>query len=563
MRHVLAVASVIVVSMGLGGFAASMSVDLTPPGLEFFRPLESSVTARIETQEKQQAIQAEASGCKYCTDVAELAKTFSRRAETARKHAAALQAALVTVSDEATLAARRQGELKSAKVAASRAEAAAAILTGWASRCSSQDFCKLPVAQASAESCATSDEPRSAAALLIAMSVRTAAQQCASSSCPSVDCKSSAALGADIDRVEHSLDEIGGNVSTAPSSPALLPVGASTLKAEVTRISDETKYVANMLPLLLDTSRVTAAGNLPKLAPELADQRAMSASQLASVMEQAAAVGDIKNDPRTEAAWRLKSLATHLAALGRDTSGNAVDWQRAADALGAGLMDLARLHAIVDRHAVKVSEGCDGSVASVAQQLREARAMLDHCRMRAACIGRGGAGATAKAASGDIDEVLSRATVTAQAFTVDEIGEQEPMIAAADGAEPELIEVLRSRGVCKRAGQLREASVAAPAATAAIAQTVTPALSPSTGAISPQDLVSGAVNSALNTPAQSASPDEVVRASAPVAKKPAREQELLPAAAPATVAQPAMTGSGLSAFGEGGPILFEPQEPKQ
>jgi hypothetical protein len=474
-----------------------------------------------------------------------------------------LQAALVTVSDEATLAARRQGELKSAKVAASRAEAAAAILTGWASRCSAQDFCKLPVTRAAAETCGTADDSRSAAALLIAMSVRTAAQQCASASCPSVDCKSTAALGADIDRVEHSLDEIGGNVSTAPSVPAQLPVGASTLKAEVTRISDETKYVANMLPLLLDVSKVTTAGNLPKLAPELADQRAMSASQLATVMEQAAAVGDIKNDPRTEAAWRLKSLATHLAALGRDTSGNGVDWQRAADSLGAGLMDLARLHAIVDRHAAKASAACDGSVASVAQQLREARAMLDHCRMRAACIGRGGAGATVKAASGDIEEVLSRATVTAQAFVVNEIGDDSSMIDAASGVEPQLIDTLRSHGVCQRAGQLREASVAAPAATTAVAQTIAPALLPSTGAVSPQDLVTGAVQSALNAPAtQSAEPD-VVQAAAPAGKKPAREQELTPAVAPSTtVAQPAMTGSGLSAFGgEGGPFVYQPQEP--
>jgi hypothetical protein len=537
-----------------------MSMDFTPPGLEFFRPQETTVTARIETQEKQRTIQAEASGCKYCADIAELAKTFSRRADTARTHATALQAALVQVSDEAALATRRQDELKAAKVAASRAEAAAAILTGWASRCSSQDFCKLPVAAASAQACASADQSRSAAALLIAMSVRTAAQQCASASCPSVDCKSSASLGADIDRVERSLDEIGGNVSTAPASPAQLPVGASTLQAEVTRISDETKYVANMLPLLLDTSRVTSGGNLPKLAPELADQRAVSAAQLATVMEQAAAVGDIKNDPRTEAAWRLKSLAANLAALGRDTSGS-MDWQHAADVLGAGLMDLARLHAIVDRHTAKVSEGCDGSVASVAQQLREARAMLDHCRMRAACVGRGGAGAQTKAASGDIDEVLSRATVSAQGFIVNEIGE-EPVIEAST-VEPSVIDMLRSRGVCQRAGQLREASMAVQPAASSVAQAaVAPALSPSTGAISPQDLVTGAVHSALNTPSTTAAPDEVVHTAAPAAaKKPAQDPALTPAVAPATVAQqPAMTGSGLSMFGEGGP-MYEPEVP--
>src|SRR6185295_3947886 len=98
MRDVLAVAGVIVVALGLGGVAAYMSVDLTPPGLEFIRPPKPAVAARIQREEKQRTIQAEAGECKYCTEVAALAKKLSFRAEPARSHVAAIKKALPQVS---------------------------------------------------------------------------------------------------------------------------------------------------------------------------------------------------------------------------------------------------------------------------------------------------------------------------------------------------------------------------------------------------------------------------------------------------------------------------------
>ncbi len=567
MRHVFAVASVIIFSLCLGVTAGYFSVDLTPPGLNLLRPQTPDIVATNEQKEQARSIQAAASGCKYCSDMAELAKTFTRRAETARAHADALQAALTQVSDEKEVLVRREDELKAAKVAASRADAAASILTNWAGRCTAEDFCKLPATRV-ASTCAAQEDTRPAAALLIAMSVRTVAQQCASSTCPSVDCKSSASLRADMDRIEGELDEIGGNMSTAP---AQLPVGASTLKAEVTRIADETHYVANMLPLLLDASKArAAASDLPKLAPELADQRAVSAAELAVVMEQAAGVSEIKNDPRLEASWRLKSMASHLAALGKNTAADMVNWNQAAEALGASLLDLARLESLADRQAEKLAAGCDGSVASVAQQLREARAMLDHCRMRAACIGKGGAGATTKASSGDIEEVFSRATTIAQGLVANEIG--ETVIPAADSPDPSMIEMLRGQGVCRKASDLVQASTAASTATQAVASTVPPALMPATGAVSPQDLVSGAVESALNTPSTTDPAPAVVQASAPRAAKPMQpnDPDITQAAAPADrqqAAVPQFTGSAFGfASGEGGPVLQEaPSEeaPKQ
>ena len=561
MRYVFAVVSVVIMSLGLGITAAHYSVDLTPPGLDLLRPKTPDVAASIEQQEKARTIQAAASGCKYCADMAELAKTFTRRAETARSHAKALETALTQVSDEKQLFTRREDELKSAKVAAFRAEAAASILTDWAGRCTSEDFCKLPATRV-ASTCAAQDDSRPAAALLIAMSVRTVAQQCASSTCPSVDCKSSASLRSDMDRIEGELDDIGGNMSTAP---AQLPVGASTLSAEVTRIADETHYVANMLPLLLDTGNARASGDLPKLAPELADQRAVSAAELSVVMEQAAGVSEIKNDPRLEAAWRLKSMASHLAALGKNTAPDSVNWNQAADSLGASLLDLARLEALVDRQSSKMAAGCDGSVASVAQQLREARAMLDHCRMRAACIGKGGAASTTKASTGDIEEVISRATATAQGLVANEIG--EAVIPAADSPEPSMLEVLRNQGVCRKAAELIQASSAVPAVTQAVASAVPLALAPATGAVSPQDIVSGAVQSALNAPSTAdASAPQVVPASAKPMQ--ANDVALTQAAAPADrqAAAPQFTGSAFGfGDGEGGPVLQEaPSEaPKQ
>ncbi len=559
MRFVAAVVSVIIVSLGLGGAAAYLSVDLTPPGLELLRPAPSATVARVEREEKQRTIQVEASGCKYCAALAEMAKTFSRRAEIARTHAAALQKALPQVSDETQLAALRQDELKAAKAAASRAEAAASVLTGWASRCKSEDFCKAPAVTKVA---CTANESHAASALLIAAAVHNAAQQCAGASCPAVDCQASAALRADMGRVAQELGTSGAAI-------AQLPVGPSTVKAELTRITDETNYVANMLPLMLDSKRATES-RLNRLAPELADERAVSVAQLASVMEQAAVVSDSKSDPRTEAAWRLKSLATHLAALGKLTSAEsaALDWQATADSLGAALTDLARLQAMLDRPGPNAS--C--ATANVAaQQLREAGAMLDVCRMRSACIGRGGAGMT-RASAGDIDTVIQRAKATADGLIVNEISADENVIQAAAGAEPKLIDVLRSQGVCRRAGQLIQASTAAPVVTQAVATAaVPPALAPAAGVMSPQDVIAGAADTALNAPAvvEGAAPpsDEILPAAVQPRPMEASDPELLPAAAtPRTAAAPKVSAPTVSfvSGGEGGPVLSAPpmEKPK-
>lgn len=516
MRDLLAVAGVILLALGLGGAAAYMSVDLTPPVLELIRPPKPAVVERIKREENLRTVQAEASECKYCSGVADLAKTFTRRAQTARTHAAALRAALVQVSDETDQAEDRALELKSADAAAIQADAAAAVLTGWAGRCLADDMCKVPpVRMTAAPACATSGDPRSAAAVLIAITVRNAAQTCTSGSCPSIDCTASAGLQSDMGQIENALNTVGGRASAAPGqvNAAQLPVGPSTLKAELKRVADEAGYVTKMVPLLLDDSKARAAGDaqLPKLAPEMVDARAVLVAQLSEVMEQAAAVSDmVDSDPRREAAWRLKSLSAHMAALGRDAqhltgAKAAPQWTQVAESLGGALLDLARLQAMLDRVSKPLAVGaaCDGSVATAAQQLREASAMLDLCRMRSACIGRGGVASTVKASSGDLSAAFARAKVSAEALSVDDIGAQDVVLAADGATPPRAIDVLRSRGVCRRAGELREASAAAPVVSQAVAQAaVAPALTPTfVGALAPQDVIEGALQTAMSEPA--------------------------------------------------------------
>lgn len=595
MRDWVGVAGVILLALGLGGAAAYLSVDLTPPGLELIRPPKPAVVERIKREENRRTVQAEAGGCKYCVAVADLAKTFSRRAETARTHASALRAALVQVADEIEQAEGRAAELKAADAAAIQADAAASVITGWASRCVAEDMCKAAPVRLTAASCATNGDPRSAAAVLIALTVRDAAQTCASGSCPSIDCTASAGLQSDMGQIENALYAVGGRASVAPgqANAAQLPVGPSTLKAELKRVADEAGYVAKMVPLLLDDSKAKLTGDkrqLPKLAPEMVDERAVSVEQLSVVMEQAAAVSDaMESDPRREAAWRLKSLSAHLAAVGRDaqtlSGAQAVaNWKRIADSLGGALLDLARLQAMLDRVSTPATGAgeCDGSAAAAAQQLHEASAMLDLCRMRSACIGRGGVASSVKASTGDLNATFERAKTTASALTVADIAEQSVVQVADDAAPPRAIDVLRSRGVCMRAGELREASAAAPAVSQAVAQAaVPPALTPTfVGALAPQDVIAGAVETAMNEPAPvdsgyAVEPAEtLIQAAARFSNAKPRRKPRFPvapdvvqvAAPPAinpdapynAIVLPQAGGPGVAFGGEGGPQQLTP-----
>lgn len=579
MRDLLAVASVILLALGLGGAAAYLSSGATPAAFEWAReaPVISTITASFQTA--RPASKPHTGECKYCTDIAELSDTFARRGEAARRHAEALQAAMNETADgQSAKTPATVAELGAARQAATRAESAAAILRDWSARCSNEDFCRIKPQPLKVAACVSQDDVHTAAALLIAATVKRTAQQCASASCPAVDCAKSAALRGDVAAVGASLVSLGGPVRMAQGQtpPSQLPVGASTVESELSRVGDESVYVIKMAPFMLDNKSPApnAAGmQLPKLAPEMVNQRAESAAQLASVMVQSASITPTLRDLRPEAAWRLRSLAVNLAAFGQEadraTGGSkaagSMNWERLAQSLGGSLLDLARIRAMLDRaraDAPVPGAGCDASVADAAQQMREALAMLDLCRMRSACgraedrrdayqsasrLNSNDPKAVQAAATAALDALLPRAREEAAAVSVSDVGSQD-VTPVADAGHPKLIELLRSQGVCRRAQDLREAATVAPAAAQNVAQVLTP---PTTGAtinaISPQTAVAAAAQAVTNaaTPTPVASPFGPQTPGAELAQTMARFVGASPRHKPEEVlaAEPAYSGS--------------------
>ncbi|MBI1212907.1 MAG: hypothetical protein GC190_15705 [Alphaproteobacteria bacterium] len=540
MRDLLAVASVILLALGLGGAAAYLSSEATPAAFEWAReaPVISTITASFHRP--RPTAKAHPGDCKYCEDIAELSATFARRGEAARHHAEALQAAMSETADgQSARTPARVAELNTARQAATRAESAAAILRGWSARCADEDFCRIKPQPLKAAACVSKDDAHTAAALLVAAAVKKTAQKCAAASCPAVDCAKSAALRGDVAAIDASLVSLGGPVRMAPGQtpPSQLAVGASTVESELSRVGDESVYVIKMAPFLLDNKSPAprAAGmQLPKLAPEMVNQRAVSAAQLASMMVQSATITPASRDLRPEAAWRLRSLAVNLAAFGQEAermtgTGKAqgrVNWERLAQSLGGSLLDLARIHAMLDRaraDAPVPGSGCDASVADAAQHIREALAMLDLCRMRSACgrapdrrdayqaathLNSDDPKAVQSAAAAALDALLPRTGEETAAVSVTDVGTQR-VLPVADGGRPKLLDLLRSEGVCRRAQDLREAATVAPGAARNVAQALAP---PTTGAavnaISPQTAVAAAAEAVTNaaTPTEVASP---------------------------------------------------------
>jgi len=549
MRDLLAVFGVVVMAVCLGVTAAYLSVDLTPPGLDLIRPPKASVAAQLKLEEHQSSIQASASECRYCVGVADLAQRFARHAKSARQQADALRQTIALEHKEAS----REDELLKAERSADGAEAAAASLTSWASRCKSEDFCRAPVKRVAATACNSTSSASVAAAFELASAVKRAANGCAAASCPSIDCQSSASLRSDVQYVERALFSAGGRFAPQSSgrNASSLAVGASTLSAEVKRVRDEAIYISKMLPLMLESATANAgSGQLPKLASGMVDERAISAAQLATVMMHAAEIaGNAKTDLRGEAAWRLKSLAANLAQLGTETEmrdGASINWRVATDALGAALVDVARLEAMVARSSDAIGNGvdCDATAPVAAQQLREAAAMLDLCRMRSACAIRTINSATP---SKSFSQAISRGQGAAERLIVQEVGSPD-LVQVSDMDVTQPIQMVRAQyGVCTKAAELREASAVAPAAAMAVAQGATPSIQPAAGPIAPQDLVTGAVNSAIQVSAPAAAEEPaMVEASAPPADASGAYDDVIPASSPAPSAAPTFSGDLLS-----------------
>lgn len=550
MRDVLAVCGVVVLAVCLGVTAAYLSVDFTPPGLDLIRPMKPEMAARMEVQERQNSIRADASGCKYCVTVASLAQRFARHARNLRQQADALRRTISVERKEAV----RQGELLQAERSADSAEAAAAALTSWASRCRSEDFCRPAAKPVALQGCSAEQASSVSAAYELVASLKRAAAACTSASCPQVDCQATTSLRSEAVAVERGLTSLAGGRTLMPKATPIgsLPVGPATFSAEVKRVGDDANYISRMLPVLLEAaaSHVQRA-QLPRLAGGLVDDRAVNAAQLATVMEHAAEIaGNARNDLRSEAAWRLKALATSLGQLGRETETRdvvSINWRAAADYLGAALLDVARLQAMVDRTAGGSAAGtpCDATAPEAAQQLRHAIAMLDLCRMRSACTSRGG-GAVSK--PGDLAGAVQRAQQILASLETRDVRAPSLVDVAAD-ATPRPIDVVRTQyGVCTKAAELREASTMAPATASAVAEGVAPTVQPAVNPVAPQDLVSGAASAAVQVSAPVAqSTPTLVEAAAPAPEKPS-PGESLEVSAPASDT-PMFSGSLLTPGG--------------
>jgi hypothetical protein len=541
MRDVLAVCGVIVLAVCLGVSAAYLSVDLTPPGLDLIRPPKPDVVAQIKVQERQDTIRAQASGCKYCVTMADLAQRFARHARSAREQAIALRRTISVERKEAV----RQDQLKLAERTADSAEAAAAALTSWASRCRSEDFCRAPATRKASASCDGDMAVSVSAAYELAAAVKRAASNCAAASCPQVDCPSSAMLRGDILGVERTLAALGGTMTSVPQagSVAELPVGPSTLAAEVRRVSDDATYLSKIIPVLLEsTASRSAQGRLPLVTGKLVDERAVFVAQLATVMEHSADLaGSARNDLRSEAAWRLKALATSLTQLGRETETRdvaTINWRLAADHLGAALLDVARLQAILGRASAVTtgSSACKLAAPEAVQQLRQAVAMLDLCRMRSACANRSVSGGTRPAT---VTTLIQRAQDAAAALSVQDV-HAKGTVAVSAAAPQRQIDLLRTEyAVCSKASVLREASgsVAAPSVVSVSAP------------VSPQDVVSGVGASEIEAAAPAAAQgNSLIDASAP-AMESAGVDDAAETDPPATEAPPQFSGSILTPAG--------------
>jgi hypothetical protein len=549
MRDFLAVCGVVVLAVCLGVTAAYLSVDFTPPGLDLIRPLKPELAAQMEVQEQQNSIRAEASGCKYCVTVANLAQRFARHARSARQQANALRRTISVERKEAV----RQDELVRAEKSADSAEAAAAALTGWASRCRSEDFCRLPAKRQAAATCGEDAAASVTAAYELAAALKRTASACAGASCPQIDCQASASLRRDVLSLERSLTGMGGSADASARGlqAGQLPVGAATFAAEVKRVSDDATYISRMLPVLLESAESRRLkGELPRLAAGLVDDRAIGISQLASVLEHSAEIaGNARNDLRSEASWRVKAIAASLGELGRETETKdvaSINWRVAADHLGAALLDVARLQAILVRDGARQAGGtaCEAAAPEAAQQLRQAMAMLDLCRMRSACQSRGGDASKPAA----MTVVASRAQQLLSSLTVQDINAPS-LVDVSQAADARPIDVVRTQyGVCTKASELREASAPAPGAASEVASTAAPGVQP---AVAPQDLVTGAANAAVqvSAPAPNGMP-ALMEASAPAVDRAAPDDAVEDAeAAPDAAASPMFSGSLLTPGG--------------
>jgi hypothetical protein len=295
---------------------------------------------------------------------------------------------------------------------------------------------------------------------------REAALACIAQACPAVDCTAVGALRQDLVDAAEAMAIVGEPVAVSKGQPRLkdLPVGAATLAGEIVRTMREIEFAAQNYPSLIERPADGAnqrSGQKPTMAEDLVSRQTEMLKSTADVMAQAAVVTPFSIDARREAAWRMKSLSLSMTEAARMSSQellNGQDGKAYRIALsqnwGAALVDLAALAALHDRISASASAagGCNGQTAAAAQAARDAAALLDICRARAACpVGLPSHGAGSRsldAARQALSELIPRAQAAGDVLSAS-LGQS----AAQTGNElSQAAAVLNAGGVCQ-AGQ--------------------------------------------------------------------------------------------------------------
>jgi hypothetical protein len=476
-RDLIVAAVVIVLGLGLGAVLAFAWGDAT----RMFNIVKMAFVDENQPLELDEIPQFKADapvqGCRYCVVLNEVYRRFERRAAIAKTNVAALTLAISQSDDEAAKL-RKRTELAEVKRVSARSSTAVAILKTYVNACAQEDFCRVPVPPPTQGACAQTeiDTAMRGPAMGLAAAAKDVALACAVNACPAIDCAQSDALREQLTSVSRSLAVLGGPGATSrnPVAPFDLPVGAAALGNELNRVLSEASYVARLFPLMLEPGGAQPANGapvqaqLPTMAPEMISNQAGNLQALSAELAEASNVTPALIDMRREAAWRVKTLSlglseagTLMAGLSEEGADEAAKWSALSSAWGSAMLSLGAVAALESRLKLEPPspEGCDGALGSAAQSTRESAALLDMCRVRAACVSkRKGAdhvalpiGATAaeraKKARELLAELIPRAQAGASLLSVT----GGSAVASGNAAETgQTAAALGAEGVCRR-----------------------------------------------------------------------------------------------------------------
>lgn len=381
----------------LSGDAARIMQDAA--GLFWDRP------APVLAETPQSTRPVEIKGCKYCLTLKKIQHDFAKKAENARQIVDAAKKAprsgAPAAGNSGSVAGASPADIAAATESLERFSSAADALTPFVAACEQESFCSPGYLAELPKTCSedVSDAGLRGPAAGMAAVAREAALACIAQSCPVVDCAAVGNLRQDLIEAADAMSVVGEPVAVSKGQPRLkdLPVGPATLSSEVAKAIKEVEFAAQNYPSLIERPSGAAQqrpSQKSSMAEDLVSRQTEQLRSIADVMAQAAVVTPFSLDARREAAWRMKSLSLSTAEAGRMSSHDLLNGQEGkayrialSQNWGAALVDLAALSAMYDRlnaHAA-TPQGCNGQTSSAAQGARDAAALLDICRARAAC----------------------------------------------------------------------------------------------------------------------------------------------------------------------------------